>query len=294
MIASANAQIEESKARVEAELTAQAKADEEWLQSELDRLTGLIEADKKKFLETHTKELNRLRDRIDYLESQLAGAEWQIEQLEAPRLPEGVEQHEWAARRVIEVLGRLNVACDYVSAHLEQKFIVVDIRPREGGIRDIKKYLDRLQIELALAETPECEVIPGAVRLFLKPRTFLPLDDPATLRCSDNPTIPVITTTHPEVIAPNAIATLDASYMSDFVEPDRKCSVRGNVTQLEVDWVNWLYKYHKPVPIRGQKAIILRVWNKKSGDGVGYIKAREKFRAIARQLDIELRGQNDD
>lgn len=284
-------EMEEYKQAVEAqleqkrhELSSIATEDEQWLNQETDRLTQALEEDKRIFLEKHKSECDRLYDRIDFLEQELGALQWQLRNYEQPQLPEGVEQDAIASRRVIEILDKLGVTCDYRGSWLDTSYIYVRIRPRTGGIKQINKWLDRLQIELALAEKPQAELVPGAIQLFLKPRTFLSVEP-------DSVRVVPAAHSHPEVVEEGAIATLNASYLRDFVEPEVKHSINGAISQLEIDWFNFLWNFHEPRPIRNQKAIIFRIWGKKSGDGAGFQTARGRLHRIAQILKIELRKQ---
>jgi hypothetical protein len=294
------AEIEEYKAAAEAELESKrqqleaiAQDDEAWLEAETQKLTDALEADKAAFLEKHKREVEKLSDRVSFLEQELAAALWQLDQYEKPQLPEGIEQDQIAARRCIELLSKLGVLCDYRGSWLDTSYIYVRIRPRTGGEKEIKKHLNRLHIELNLAEPPKAETVPGAVQLYLRPRVFLPMEQPDT---TPPPAArqPVSPPHHPEVPDQEAIATLNASYLQDFVEPEVKAHVFGGISQLERDWINYLWNYHSPRPIRNQKAIIFRVWGKKSGDGSGFINARERLRRIAQQLGIDLRRKGEE
>lgn len=299
-IARIQAEVNEYRDTVEAELAAKqqqlgaiAGDDERWLETETQRLTQALEEDKAIFLEKHQQREDKLLDRIEFLEQELGALQWQLRNYEQPQLPEGVEQDAIAARRCIEILSSLGVTCDYRGSWLDTNYIYVRLRPRVGGIKQVAKWLDRLMIELSLAEKPQAELVPGAIQLFLRPRTFLSVE-PDTVRPTPKP--------HPEVVEHEAmvasrtaegIATLNASYLRDFVEPEVKHSINGTITQLETDWFNYLWNFHQPRPIRNQKAIIHRIWGKKSGDGAGFITARGRLHRIAQILRVELRRKNE-
>jgi hypothetical protein len=247
------------------------------LQQQADAVNEQLEEDKRAFLEHHQRELEQYADRIDYLKTELASALRQLDEYEAPQLPEGVEQDAIAARRVIEVLDRLGCRCDYRQSWLDPHYIYVRIRPREGGEREIKRHLNRLQLELGLAEPPGIATVPGAIQLYLRPKTMVSL--------SEAPDFAVTPKFHPEM----AIANLEASYQMGFVEPQVKIQPYGDVSQLEKDWVNWLW--HQG--LRNQKEIIGRVWGATSGNGDRFLRARERLRQIAEELGIELRRRED-
>lgn len=247
------------------------------LQAQADAVNQQLEQDKQAFLEQHQRELEQYADRIEFLKQELASALRQLDDYEAPQLPEGVEQDAIAARRVIEVLDRLGCRCDYRQSWLDQHYIYVRLRPREGGEREIKRHLNRLHLELGLAEPPGIATVPGAIQLYLRPKTMVSL--------SEAPDFAVTPKFHPEM----AIANLEASYQMGFVEPEVKIQPYGDVSQLEKDWVNWLW--HQG--LRNQKEIISRVWGASSGNGDRFLRARERLRLIAEELGLELRRRED-
>jgi hypothetical protein len=247
------------------------------LQAQADAVNEQLNADKQEFLEQQQQELNRYLDRIDFLETELAAALRQIDELEAPQLPEGLDQSSIAARRTIEILNRLGCTCDYRASWLDSSYIYVKVRPRSGGQREVAKHLDRLQLELDLAEKPAISLVPGAVQLYLRPRSMLPLSEEFDFSPARQWT------------QEQAVGTLNAVYAASFIEPETKVQPYGDVSQLEKDWVRSLWNRG----IRNQKEIISRVWGATSGNGDRFLRARERLRLIAEELGIELRRRDD-
>lgn len=257
---------------------------EKWKAAQLKELEGQaiainqqLEEDKQAFLEHHQQELDRQGDRIEFLQSELASALRQIEELEAPQLPEGLDQASIAARRVVEILNRLGCTCDYRASWLDSSYIYVKVRPRSGGQREVAKHLDRLQLELDLAEKPAISLVPGAVQLYLRPRSMLPLSEEFDFT-------PARQWTNEQ-----AVGTLNASYAASFIEPETKVQPYGDVSQLEKDWVRSLWNRG----IRNQKELISLIWGATSGNGDRFLRARERLRAIAEELGLELRRRDD-
>lgn len=247
------------------------------LQSSADAVNQQLNADKQEFLEHQQEELNRHLDRIDFLETELAAALRQIDELEAPQLPEGVDQASIAARRCLEILNRLGCACDFKSAWLDNSYIYVKLRPRSGGQREVAKHLDRLQLELDLAEKPAISLVPGAVQLYLRPRSMLPLSEDINF------------TPARQWTKEQAVGSLNIAYAASFIEPETKVQPFGDVSQLEKDWVRSLWSRG----VRNQKELISRVWGASSGNGDRFLRARERLRKIAEELGIELRRREE-
>jgi hypothetical protein len=254
--------------------------DENYLAQERERLAAELAHDKKIFLDKHKAEIERHRDRIDFLEQELAAMQYTIRNYEMPILPEGVTTEQIAARRAIEILYKSDCVCDYRGSWAESGYIKVRLVPRSGGLKGVSKWLDRLMFELALAEKPQAELVSGAIQLVLKPQSMVSMDASPVVKVKE-PT--------PELELTEAVNSLNYSYLQDFVEPDTKHSINGAISQLEVDWFNYLWNFLEPRPIRNQKAIIYRIWGKKAGDGVGYTTARGRLARIAQMLQVELR-----
>ena len=270
------------------ELQAIARADEQAVNIQAQELSQNLEADKQNFLAEFIEKEQRLLGKIEALQQELASALWHLDKHEKPQMPEGVEPDKVAARKVIEILYSFQVVCDYCGSWLQYSYLYVRIRPRDCGIETVgkKKHLERIRLELALIEEPEIGPVPGAIELCLKPKYLapLPIDDEHPTSTYKPP--------HPEVNDPQWVATLNRAYFRDFVEPETSINPYGDITQIEIDWVNWLWNYCQP-PIRNQKTVIYRIWRAKSGDGKRFIRSRGRLRAIARQLGIKLRGNHD-
>lgn len=276
------------KAQREA-LTSEAKNDEAWINQEEERLAAKFDEDKAILIAEYQQKEKDLLDRIEFLEQDLGAMQWQLRNFEKPILPEGVERENIAARRVIEVLAKLDCICDFKGAWVDQEFIYVRIRPRIGGLRQVTKWADRIMFELDLVEKPMAELVEGAIQLNLRPRAMLPLRDSESLSLISVTANQSTSGGHPEIVQEQAIASLNATYLADFVEPEKKCSISGQITQLEIDWVNWLWNFHSPRPIRSQKAVIFRIWGKKSGDGRGFLTAKGRLHRIALIAGIDLK-----
>jgi hypothetical protein len=125
----------------------------------------------------------------------------------------------------------------------------------------------------------------GAVQITLKPQSMVSVDASPVQRLME---------VEPEVEQAEVITSLNASYLKDFVEPQMKHSINGEITQLEINWFNYLWNFLEPQPLRNQSAIILRIWGKKPGDGIGYQTARGRLARIASLSKIILKrsGEN--
>jgi hypothetical protein len=243
------------------------------LQAQADAVNQQFEDDKQAFLEQQQYELNRHLDRIDFLQAELASALRQLEVLESPQLPEGVDQASIAARRAVEILDRLGCTCDFKSAWLDSSFIYVKLRPRSGGQREVAKHLDRLQLELDLAEKPAISLVPGAVQLYLRPRSMMPISEEFDFS-------PARQWTNEQ-----AVGSLNAAYAASFVEPETKIQPFGDISQLEKDWVRSLWTQG----LRSQKEIISRIWGATSGNGDRFLRSRDRLKAIATELEIQFK-----
>lgn len=265
----------------QAEAIAKERSDfEEWKAGQLKELDAQaieinkrIEEDKQGFLEYHQQELDRAGDRIELLNRELAAALYRIDELEAPQLPEGLDQASIAARRVVEVLNRLGCTCDYKASWLDSSFIYVKIRPRSGGQREVAKHLDRLQLELDLAEKPAISLVPGAVQVYLRPRSMLPMSEEFDFT-------PARQWTNEQ-----AVSSLNAAYAASFVEPETKIQPYGDLSQIEKDWVQALWVGGT----RNQKEMIRRIWGASAGGGEKFLRAKDRLMTICSELNIQFK-----
>ena len=249
------------KLRTQADERSQALEQREaWINSQVEKLETELDEDKQNFLREQQAVIDQLNDEIDLLRSQLKEAEHEIKRYEFPRMPEGVEREDIAARRVIEILRDCKVVVDFRGAWIESGFIIVRIRPRRGGEREVKKWANRIHIELNLSAPPEVSTAHGAVQLKLKPQELVYL--PASNEPTPSPDKPDGDTDEsPET----------------FIEPSIVLDPYGPIRPLESRWVLFLWNYHNP-PIRNKKNVIRRVWGATNG-------ARpEKFRAARERL----------
>lgn len=237
-----------------------------------EQLETELEQDKQSFLRQQKAEVDALHDEIDLLRSQLAESENEIRRYEFPRMPEGVDREDVAARRVIEILRDCKLICDFRGAWIENGFVIVRVRPRRGGEREISKWANRIHIEMNLAIAPEISTEQGAVQLRLKPQELVSLSPVG------NP------------ISPNSEPDGDVEEpITQFIEPKLILDPHGPIRPLERRWVVWLWTCHNP-PIRNKKSVIKRVWGATSGARMEkFYSARERLHQILDDANISYR-----
>lgn len=237
-----------------------------------EQLEQELEADKQSFLRHQKAEIDVLNDEADLLRSQLAESENEIRRYEFPRMPEGVDREDVAARRVIEILRDCKLICDFRGAWIENGFVIVRVRPRRGGEREISKWANRIHIEMNLAIAPEVSTEQGAVQLRLKPQELVSLSP------AGNPVNP----------NPELEGDLE-ELITQFIEPKLILDPHGPIRPLERRWVVWLWTCHNP-PIRNKKNVIKRVWGATSGARMEkFYAARERLHQILDDADIAYR-----
>ena len=297
------AEKEIAKKRGELERIAQQQLAE--VQLRIDAANQELEQDKAEFLAVHESEIEqyqahiqKLESRIEFLEAELAAAELAIAGYEAPKLPEGVGHHEIVARRVIEILAKKKIIADYRGAWIEDGWILVRVRPRDCGEREIKRYLNQIQIELDLAEPVRTTTKHGSIQLWLKPQELLaasPNSEPTRTKWNQLEPDPEPNGTNSNQIEPDSEPNgtnsnqiePDGTRLKHFIEPDRTLDPYGPIAQVERDWVLWLWYYHEPKPIRNRKRLIQRLWGASAGNGTRYALARERLKKILLDAGIE-------
>jgi hypothetical protein len=244
------------------------------IQQELERINEELETDKKQFLEEHNRAIASLEDEIDFLKAQLQEAEAEIQRYDFPRMPEGVSREDIAARRIIEILRDCKLICDFRGAWIENGFILVRVRPRRGGEKEIQKWANRFQMEMDLQAIPEISTQSGAIQLRL-----LPNDVPYTPPRN-------------EPISPDDEPDGDKTEpLHDFIEPKLILDPMGPIRPLERRWVLWLWTHHNP-PIRNKANVIRRVYGATNGGKPEKFRAgRERLHIILSDAGVEFRVQ---
>lgn len=235
---------------------------------QIEEINQELEIDKKQFLEEHNRAIASYEDEVVFLKEQLREAESEIKRYDFPRMPEGVNREDIAARRIIEILRDCKLICDFRGAWIENGFILVRVRPRRGGEKEVSKWGNRIQIELNLEALPEISTQSGAVQLRLMP--------------NDTPYIPPPN----EPIEPHDEPNGDRfEPLHEFVEPNIILDPYGPIRPLERRWVLWLWTFHNP-PLNNKANVIRRVWGATNGG------KPEKFRAARERLHQILKDAN--
>lgn len=291
----------ELEKQIERDSRALVEREQELAQS-VDDANSELEKDKQKFLEETDEAIAQYQSKIDLLESELDELRSLLAQYEAPALPEGSSFEIILVRHCMELLLNKRVVCEFKGVSLDPDgYVVARLKPQDGGQKAIEKWANYLHIEMELAEAPKFATIRGAVQIWLKPQEMvklpnLPFDgepprpspNPPNLRVIktesyDNfPQTPTQQTFTPTSVEPNK--EFDERLMR-FVEPRAKLPPYGAIRQMERDWVGFLWCFYEPV-VRNQKAIILRVWGYKSGDGDGFQSARSRLHQILKDAGI--------
>ncbi|BDA71559.1 hypothetical protein CAL7716_057250 [Calothrix sp. PCC 7716] len=248
---------------------------EAFIIQEQEKIEAELEEDKQNFLKHQQAEIGAYKDEIALLRSQLAEAEAEITRYEFPRMPEGVNREDVAARRVIEILRDCKLICDFRGAWIEDGFVIVRVRPRRGGEKEVSKWANRIHIELNLVSPPEVSTQQGAVQLRMAPQEMVSL--------------PLV---NPKSPSPEPDGDLEEALHS-FVEPRLVLDPHGPIRPLERRWVLWLWNYCSP-QVRNKKNVIRRVWGATNGAKPEKFRAaRERLHKILDDAGIPYRTQGD-
>lgn len=263
--------LEENSASIQAQLDERSQSldeREQLIQQQIEQINQELEEDKKQFLEESNRAIASYEDEIEFLKEQLREAEAEIKRYDFPRMPEGVSREDIAARRIIEILRDCKLICDFRGAWIENGFILVRIRPRRGGEKEISKWANRIQIELSLEAIPEVSTQSGAVQLRLLPND-----------------VPYISPTNELTKPENELNGDRSEPLHEFVEPNIVLDPFGPIRPMERRWVLWLWIIHNP-PLRNKANVIRRVWGATNGG------KPEKFRAAKERLHKILDDEN--
>ncbi|BDI20943.1 hypothetical protein ANSO36C_67450 (plasmid) [Nostoc cf. commune SO-36] len=302
----------ELEKQIEAANKVLAEREQELAQS-VDDANSELEKDKQKFLEETDEAIAQYQSKIDLLESEIDELRSLLAQYEAPALPEGSSFEIILVRHCMELLLNKRVVCEFKGVALDPDgYVVARLKPQDGGQKAIEKWANYLHIEMELAEAPKFATLRGAVQIWLKPQEMvrlpsLPFDGeppnpslreaaPTPNPPSNPPNLRVIKTESYDNFAQSPVQqpfTPSSSQpnkefderLMGFVEPRAKLPPYGAIRQMERDWVGFLWCFYEPV-VRNQKAIILRVWGYKSGDGDGFQSARSRLHQILKDAGI--------
>ncbi|MDF5731488.1 MAG: hypothetical protein PUP92_26660 [Rhizonema sp. PD38] len=255
------------------------------------------------------------QSKIELLESRIDELERVLDEYEAPPLPEGSSFEIMIARKCMELLFKKRVICWFKGVSIDgDGYVVLRLKPTEGGQKAIEKWANHLHIEMELAENPKFATLRGAVQIWLKPQEMVRLpaipdgDDDEYTPPPNHPSPNRMTkhqNTSPKLRLLTNVGSQDSdetdtrqrfdenSYEFDerlerFVSPTAKLPPYGAIRQMERDWVGYLWIYHEP-PIRNQKHIIFKVWGYKSGEGDGFQSARRRLHTILKDAGITPR-----
>jgi len=243
--------------------------------------------------------LEQLNNEIRSLESENQMLRAELQSLDLPRLPEGWSFQETYARALIEFYKCLGIKLDYESSFKEADKLRIRVVPREKkvGEQQLRGYSDRLQREMKLTELPDIATIDGTIQFLIKLVEIQQLK-PAQLPTPKNqyptPTAQLLIpeVVHPEISTEEAREFLQKREYQDFQPPQSRFNPKEPITQIERDWVTWLWNFCK---IQDQNTIMRTVWKNSRGSGIKpgagsiYRAARERLHEILDNAGIDRR-----
>lgn len=259
---------------------------------------------KKQAQQQFLKEMERVNEMLETAENQirLLTTENQmlrseLDQLDEPQLPEGWREHEIYARGIIDFYKQLGIKLDYKLSFREGDRVVVRVVPREEkvGEQQLRKFHDRLQRKFDLSQLPNIVTAAGTIQFELKLlemqspviEVYQGIQQPIAHLPYDHPQL------HPELVDIEQVRShIEVNRLREFTPPNTRFSPFEKLTQLERDWVLWLWTTCK---IQDQNLILNTVWKNTRGRGVtqgigqSYTSARSKLHQILDEANIPRR-----
>jgi F0F1-type ATP synthase membrane subunit b/b' len=267
------------------------------------------EALKKQAQQQFLKEMERVNEMLEVAENQIRllttenqMLRGELDSIDEPQYPEGWREHEIYARGIIDFYKQMGIKLDYKLSFREGDRIVVRVVPREEkvGEQQLRKFHDRLQRKFDLSQLPNIVTAAGTIQFELK---LLELQNPV-IEVYDKFQAPVAQLPynqpqlHPELVDIEQVRShLEVTHTREFIPPNTRFSPFEKLTQLERDWVLWLWNTCR---IQDQNLVLNTVWRNTRGRGVSqgvgqsYTAARSKLHQILDEAGIPRRKNNNE
>jgi hypothetical protein len=255
------------------------------------------------------KEMEQVNEMLEVAENQIRllttenqMLRGELDQIDEPQYPEGWREHEIYARGIIDFYKQMGIKLDYKLSFREGDRIVVRVVPREEkvGEQQLRKFHDRLQRKFDLSQLPNIVTAAGTIQFELK---LLELQNPV-IEVYEKFNQPIAQLPysqpqlHPELVDIEQVRShLEVTRQRDFIPPNTRFSPFEKLTQLERDWVLWLWNTCR---IQDQNLILHTVWKNTRGRGVSqgvgqsYTAARSKLHQILDDSGIPRRKNNNE
>lgn len=264
---------------------------------------------KKQAQQQFLKEMERVNEMLETAENQIRllttenqMLRGELDQMDEPQYPEGWREHEIYARGIIDFYKQTGIKLDYKLSFREGDRVVVRVVPREEkvGEQQLRKFHDRLQRKFDLSQLPNIVTTAGTIQFELK---LLEIQSPvievyekfpanAAQLPYNQPQL------HPELVDIEQVRShLEVIRQREFIPPNTRFSPFEKLTQLERDWVLWLWNTCR---IQDQNLILNTVWRNTRGRGVtqgvgqSYTSARSKLHQILDEAGIPRRKNTND
>jgi hypothetical protein len=257
------------------------------------------------------REMERVNQIIEQLENQIKllttenqMLRGELDTLDEPKYPEGYSDHEIYSRGIIDFYKQMSIKLDYKLSFREGDRVVCRFLPREEkiGEQQLRKFHDRVQRKFDLTELPQITTTAGTIQFELRLREMQSITpEIRDIQVTHVVPLPYSQQTpqlHPELSSVEEMRShLERAQQREFIPPDNRFSPFEQLTQMERDWVLWLWQTCK---LQDQNLILNTVWRNTRGKGIkqgvgqSYIAARTKLHRILDEAGIERRRGNND
>ena len=224
--------------------------------------------------------LQKLQSALETAQVRLILAHERLATFKQPKMPDSVDALSLLAGKLITVYKQRGVYIDFVNVYQNENYIFVvinycDWHYKEGfDKKSLTKFFDDLMFELKLEERPDVLISPDGYTIKLKPRNFMFLG-----MIPKNHNEPLVRQFAAELHPDDAITEGDmylaedliAKKMLSFIEPSVSAPKSGDITQIELDWVRYLYEYREQATgrpcITSQGLLLEKIWGVTVGRG---------------------------
>lgn len=253
------------------------------------------------FLQSHHEKVERLKGRIEQLESELQNALMTIEQLQET-FPDDIEQSTIIARTIRDVLRSQSIASSYKGAYSHEDgriFVRLRIDYSEAKVRP---YLGLVQQRLGVSTKITLTITHGAMQFVVTPDAWAAISGRVEERATSagigdagDRTSAVETA---QYVAPKESDVLSEpleafqNFLQTMNEPLNAIALKGDISTTERNWILKLWLVDK---MQNQRHVCNRVYKARPGDNQKWVKARERLHKVfdAYNIQYQVRSKSE-
>jgi hypothetical protein len=265
--------------------------------AQFEEICHLREAEFEKFkldfLQSHHEKVERLKGRIEQLESELQNALVTIEELQET-FPDDIEQSTIVARTIRDVLRSQGITSSYKGAYSHEDgriFVRLRIDYSEAKVRP---YLGLVQQKLGVSTKITLTITHGAMQFVVTPDAWATISGRVEERTVSVGMGDAVDRTNAVALAqyvmPKEVDVLSEpletfqNFLQTMNEPLNAIALKGDISTTERNWILKLWLVDK---MQNQRHICNRVYKARPGDNQKWVKARKRLHKVLDAYNIQ-------